>query len=185
MIKLYTNRELAQTFKLNLAKWKRWSREFLLPDPLAGMQSGFARQYYIHDVFTVYLGGHLVADLKYSIVEAKQILQDLKAWLGEKGFHPNLKGVSHRPKGVDRLVEFYSIFIIKDNGTGFSYRVRGGISSRQVVQDGFRVQEERYVETWVALKGRDDESADIDIDMAKVLNITGVLERFKKQIDTY
>ena len=60
MVKLYTNRELSEKLGINLAKWKRWSREFLPPDPLGGMQSGFARQYYFSDVFTVRLGGHLV-----------------------------------------------------------------------------------------------------------------------------
>ena len=34
-MKYYTNRELSRLFDINLATWKRWSREFLPPDPLA------------------------------------------------------------------------------------------------------------------------------------------------------
>ena len=86
MIKFYTNRELSEKLGINLAKWKRWSREFLPPDPLGGMQSGYARQFNPDQAFTVFLGGHLVADLKFSIPEANQIIQDLNKWLSEKGF---------------------------------------------------------------------------------------------------
>jgi hypothetical protein len=45
MIHYYTNREISQKLEINLARWKRWSRSFLPPDPLGGMQSGYARQY--------------------------------------------------------------------------------------------------------------------------------------------
>ena len=45
MIKFYTNRELSEKLSIGLSKWKRWSREFLPPDPLGGLQSGYARQY--------------------------------------------------------------------------------------------------------------------------------------------
>ena len=79
MIKFYSNKELSQAFKINLAKWKRWSREFLPPDPLGGLQSGFARQYNLDEAFTVYLGGYLVGKMKFTIPESKQILRDLQS----------------------------------------------------------------------------------------------------------
>jgi hypothetical protein len=77
MIKFYTNKELSQNFNVNLARWKRWSREFLAPDPLGGLQSGYARQYNPDEAFTVVLGGHLLGELKFSVPETKQILVDL------------------------------------------------------------------------------------------------------------
>lgn len=86
MIKYYTNRVLAHSFDTNLAKWKRWSREFLPPDPLGGMQSGFARQYHPDQALTVRLGGYLVSDLKFSIPEARRILADLREWMRAEGF---------------------------------------------------------------------------------------------------
>ena len=58
MINYYTNRELSSLLNINLAKWKRWSREFLPPDPLGGKQSGYARQYHADQAFTLFLGGH-------------------------------------------------------------------------------------------------------------------------------
>ncbi|MEJ2097896.1 MAG: hypothetical protein P8Y38_12350, partial [Deltaproteobacteria bacterium] len=86
MVKFYQNRELSKKLAIRLSKWKRWSREFLPPDPLGGLQSGYARQYSIDDAFTVYLGGYLVSELKFSIPAAKQILKDMKTWMQSHGF---------------------------------------------------------------------------------------------------
>ena len=94
MIKYYTNRELSEKLGSKLAKWKRWSREFLPPDPLGGMQSGYARQYMPDEAFTVYLGGHLVAALRFTIPGARQILQDLQTWRSESGINFNA-GIFH------------------------------------------------------------------------------------------
>ena len=81
MIKFYTNQELSRKLNISLARWKRWSREFLPPDPLGGLQSGYARQYNPDEAFAVLLGGYLVGDLKFTIPEARQILHDLHNWL--------------------------------------------------------------------------------------------------------
>ena len=81
MIKFYINRELSAKLAIRLSKWKRWSREFLPPDPLGGLQSGYARQYTIDQAFIVFLGGHLVADLHFSIPESRQIVEDLGPWI--------------------------------------------------------------------------------------------------------
>ena len=35
------------------------------PDPLGGMQSGYARQYTVDDAFIVYLAGHLVNQMHF------------------------------------------------------------------------------------------------------------------------
>ena len=98
MIHYYTNREISKLLEINLAKWKRWSRSFLPPDPLGGLQSGYARQYSFKDLLKVYLGGHLLSHLKLSVVESRQVIADLSPWLKKKGFF--------RPGGPDlRLVE--------------------------------------------------------------------------------
>ncbi len=86
MIQFYLNRELSDRLGIRLSRWKRWSREFLPPDPLGGLQSGFARQYSLQEAFHVYLGGHMVADLKFSIPETKIILGDLKEWVTSRYF---------------------------------------------------------------------------------------------------
>lgn len=82
----YKSRYLSEKLFIKLAKWKRWSREFLDPDPLGGIQSGVARQFNLRDAFKVYLGGFLVSELKFTIPEAMTILTDLSPWLKESGF---------------------------------------------------------------------------------------------------
>jgi len=86
VIHYYLARDLAARLEVNLAKWKRWSREFLPPDPLGGLQSGFARQYSLKEAFQVALGGFLVGDLKFAVHEARLILQDLGPWLKKAGY---------------------------------------------------------------------------------------------------
>jgi hypothetical protein len=85
-IRYYLARDLAARLEVNLAKWKRWSREFLPPDPLGGLQSGFARQYSLKEAFLVALGGFLVGELKFAVPEARTILKDLGPWLKKAGY---------------------------------------------------------------------------------------------------
>jgi hypothetical protein len=185
MIKFYTNRELSQKLEINLAKWKRWSREFLPPDPLGGLQSGYARQFNPNEAFAVYLGGHLVADLKFTIPEAKKILQDLNKWLVDRGFQFDTKGNAESKEGVESLIKRYRIFIIRyqgapENEKELCYIIRGLISNRPVEHMGFQVMEERYLETSIGRQTVDTES--LGTDSVKVLNITGVLERFIEKL---
>lgn len=83
----FKSKYLAKSLDINHAKWKRWSREFLDPDPLGGFQSGYARQFSKKEAFRVYLGGYLVADLQFTIAQARQILSDLNHWLKKHRFY--------------------------------------------------------------------------------------------------
>jgi hypothetical protein len=181
MIKFFTNRELSKRLGVNLAKWKRWSREFLPPDPLGGMQSGYARQYHPDQAFTVFLGGHLVSDLKFSIPEARQMMQDLKSWLSGKGFSFEPKGYAVSDKGVDALVQRYVIFIRRKKETDdpfkFIYTVRGIISYEPVQHKGFDVMKKLYVETSVN-SGAEEAPAERNMNVVKTLNITDLLNVF-------
>lgn len=82
----FNSRLLSEKLGINLAKWKRWSRDFLPPDPLGGLQSGVARQFHMKDAFKVYLGGYLVSELKFTIPEAQKALKALSPWLKINGF---------------------------------------------------------------------------------------------------
>jgi hypothetical protein len=84
MIQYFNSRDLSKKIGINLARWKRWSREFLPPDPLGGKQSGYARQYTLNEAFTVFLGGHLVGNLGLSMPEAKSILKYFGEWMMER-----------------------------------------------------------------------------------------------------
>jgi hypothetical protein len=181
MIKFYTNRDLSNRLGINLAKWKRWSREFLPPDPLGGMQSGYARQYHPDQAFTVFLGGHLVADLKFSIPEARHIMQDLKSWFSDKGFFFEPNGYVLSDNGVDALIQKYIIFIQREKGTGnhfkFVYTIRGIISNEPVLHNGFDVIKKLYVE--ISLNGGAEKViTEGNTNVVKILNITGILKVF-------
>jgi hypothetical protein len=181
MIRYYTNRQLSGRFNINLAKWKRWSREFLPPDPLGGHQSGYARQYTQDDAFTVYLGGHLVADLRFTIPETKRILTDLSTWLGENGFYKN-SGVEHN--GVDdifKMIDIFEIFICSGtdgsgNQNGFTYAVRGIISKKSIKVKGYAVEEVQYLEK--ILKNPDGKKDQDAFGGTKLLHITDIFRRF-------
>lgn len=90
----YLARDLAKRLEVNLAKWKRWSREFLPPDPLGGLQSGYARQYSLREAFMVALGGLLVGELKFGMPEARLVIADLGPWAKRSGYM-RFKGTSN------------------------------------------------------------------------------------------
>ncbi|MDL2275217.1 hypothetical protein LJC22_03715 [Desulfosarcina sp. OttesenSCG-928-G10] len=118
MIHYYTNREISEKLSINPARWKRWSRVFLPPDPLGGMQSGYARQYLYGDLFIVFLGGHLLTHHKQTVPEARQVISDLTSWMKKTGFL-DLKKKAQQESGVCIRVFFYLEAATK---TGFAFR---------------------------------------------------------------
>jgi hypothetical protein len=132
MIHYYSNREISEKLEINLARWKRWSRSFLPPDPLGGMQSGYPRQYVFKDLFKVYLGGHLLSHLKLSVPESRQVLMDLSPWLKKNGFLDlnGLNGTATEMGGKSNF-RIYFCPVRKaggKNGTGFCYLIRKSVS---------------------------------------------------------
>lgn len=151
MIRFYLNRELSARLGFRLSRWKRWSREFLAPDPLGGLQSGFARQYSLTEAFVVYLGGHLVADLKFSIPETKIILKDLKEWITGQFFSYSNP---ENQLSVQPSVKEYRICIFKNpesKGSGqlYAYLIRRMIDQERSLGKGAWIVTERYIENWL------------------------------------
>lgn len=185
MIKFFTSRALSQSLEINLAKWKRWSREFLPPDPLGGMQSGYAREYHPDQAFTVYLGGLLVADLKFTIPEAKQILRDLHGWLAEKGFYFNTSGNILPVTGEAEIVKKYILWIESgkhtDDRFDFMYTVRGIISSASVENNGIEIMNERFTQTRIGLRPQTPSSMSMNI--VRILKLTDILYDFSNRLD--
>ena len=190
MLKFYTNKELSQLFNINLAKWKRWSREFLPPDPLGGLQSGYARQYNLDETFTIYLGGHLVGDLKFTIPESRQILHDLHQWLIDHGFYFDFSGSANAPKKMVHQVQNYQIAIIsKDNAghyyPGLVYRLKATISSDSVDYNGIQMRQERFIESSISTQA--SEADPFNAACYRILNIsllrTGFLGYFQLNSD--
>lgn len=82
------NKEISERLKIINTTWRRWSREFLPPDPSAGMRAGKSRLYTAEEAFAVYLGGTLVGGYKLSVHDARSVLQHLLPWLKRKGYFP-------------------------------------------------------------------------------------------------
>jgi hypothetical protein len=186
MIKFYTNQELSRAFDINLARWKRWSREFLPSDPLGGLQSGYARQFNVDQAFTVYLGGFLVGDLRFTIPEARAILFDLNDWLVEQRFFSNYTRPD--PSTGDTLagIDYYQIAICRiggagDNGSDFYYIIRGIISNTQQPANGSGVRQQRFIESTISAGKK---AASIKQAAShRVLNISVLRKRFLTSLD--
>ncbi|HDI59177.1 MAG TPA: hypothetical protein ENF48_02270 [Desulfobacteraceae bacterium] len=124
-IPIFQSRELARRLNINLARWKRWSREFLPPDPLAGIRSGYARQYYLDDAFRVYLGGYLVSHLHLGVPDARQVLTDLTPWMKAEGLGFDLRGQLKNGQGASACE-----ILLQHVPGGFAYRVRKCLERR-------------------------------------------------------
>jgi hypothetical protein len=121
-IHYYLARDLAGRLEINLAKWKRWSREFLPPDPLGGLQSGFARQYSLKEALLVALGGFLVGELKFAVPEARAILKDLGPWLRTAGYlRLRINGVSSQKDPKQDAHDLIFVRPKPGHGGGYQY----------------------------------------------------------------
>ena len=180
MLRYFTSRELALKFNINLARWKRWSRAFLPPDPLGGLQSGYARQYSIDQTFCVYLGGILVSDLRFSIPEAQTILRDLTSWLGAVGIYLNEK--SDRALIERQLEPIRDCLVLiraanSDNaGQIIEYAIHGEIS-RQVSDHDAEPLKIRKTVTF-SISGLPAFSAEAPWLHLRVLNFSNILSEF-------
>lgn len=187
MIKFLTNKELSQIFNINLAKWKRWSREFLPPDLLGGLQSGYARQYNLDEAFTVFLGGHLVGNLKFTIPEARQILHELRQWLVDHDFYFDFSGNANPRNKSAHPVQKYRIAIVstkitEGNLPGLRYLAKATVASEPVDFNGVPMQQERYFESWVSTS--DDAPAQLNAESYRVLNISILRRTFLNYFQT-
>jgi len=187
MIKFHTNKQLSQSFSINLAKWKRWSREFLPPDPLGGLQSGYARQYNLDEAFTVFLGGHLVGNLKFTIPEARKILHDLHQWLVDHDYYFDFSGNANPKNKSVHPVQNYQIAIIStgipdDNRPGIRYRVKAIITSDSVDFNGAPMHQERFIESSICAP--QNEPALPNAESYRVLNISLLRNAFLGNFQT-
>ncbi len=179
MIKYYTNRQLSLKLEIKLAKWKRWSREFLPPDPLGGLQSGYARHYHPDEAFGVYLGGVLVSELKFSIPEAKRILGDLAQWFENNGFCFNAETLPE--PSTSQAESYYLIKVFSDREQGFWYEIRRiGTNAEQAPQEmGINTEgSAKFVIDPLGIQ-----KGELAIAVYRVMNISFLLEEFLKRLD--
>ena len=139
----YNSRHLSEKLDINLAKWKRWAREFLPPDPLGGLQSGVARQFNSKEAFKVYLGGYLVGTVGFSVPQAARILADMNDWLKSNGFfkiHANL------PATCVNEMPCHDLCVYPLPGQGFGYVVKTIVAVEEVDGDD-GLWQQRFVRT--------------------------------------
>jgi hypothetical protein len=144
MVKFYTNRELSEKLGIRLSKWKRWSREFLPPDPLGGLQSGYARQYTFDQAFIVFLGGHLVAGLNFSIPYTKQIIEELGPWINNYKTVPS--GKNDEQTFEDIQVYIFQQLSQVSEGVAFAYLERKQLLDEPYEKGGPDVRHAVYIE---------------------------------------
>jgi hypothetical protein len=168
----YDSKHLSQRLKVNPAKWKRWARTFLPPDPLGGLQSGVARQFNIKDAFKVYLGGYLVGELKFSIPDAVQILNDLSNWLKMNGY------LSIQPQFCqEKNLHNHVVYIFQKPEHKFGYCVRTILSSDADEQ----INTEVYLQTLISVDH--DLIVSGEAKSASLLSITSLYKDFLNHLD--
>ena len=145
MMIYYNSRDLSDNLNVNLSKWKRWVREFLPPDPLGGLQSGYARQFNLKEAFRVFLGGYLVSVLKFTIPEARQILKDLDNWLKLEGFYALRPQCDSQTFGNGQVLRIY-IFCGADKR--FDYIIHRIKKTEILEQNGSLL--ERYDQSFIS-----------------------------------
>ena len=181
MIKFYKNQELSQKLNIKLSRWKRWSREFLPPDPLGGLQSGYARQYTPDQAFTVFLGGYLVGKLKFAIPEARQILHDWHDWLVAHKFYSDYTGSASSTIENSVAVQYYQIAICRsaDANTGdtiFFYFIKTVITDECTNVHGKPGLQQRFVQS--SINSGENAGRLNEVESYRVLNISLLRNRF-------
>ena len=171
----FKSKEISAILGINLAKWKRWSRDFLPPDPLGGLQSGVARQFNLRDVFKIYFGGYLVGDLCFTIPEAVRILSDLSPWLKKNGFYelqpkiiPSRNGNGHQS----------FIYIHWFANLHFTYSIRTVAACTQTGPDAFC--QETFAQTFIGTEA--DPLANGQSPSATVIAITTLYDDLLRRI---
>jgi hypothetical protein len=179
MLRFFSSRELSTGLSIPLAKWKRWSREFLPPDPLGGLQSGVTRQFSVDEALIIFLGGHLVSELKTSVPDARRILKDVSPCLSDIGLFANSRIHERFGAGSNDPIAFYTISICRDNtepglAGRFIYTLRGEISRSSQSRGDRTVYLERYIEERLPLSAP---SLPIQLS-SRTLNISAMAEYF-------
>jgi hypothetical protein len=181
VIRYFTARELADRLEVPLARWKRWARDFLPPDPLGGLQSGYARHYSIDEAFTVHLAGLLVSRSKFSIPEARAILTDLDQWLSAEGYRTG--SAAETPGETVHLAPVHEHLILIDRHpvesslpSGFRYTIRAILARRQLTGQGRQIREERY--RILRLGGGEADELRAQALEQTMIRLTRILQRF-------
>lgn len=144
MEKSFTAKQLSEAFEIPVARWKRWAREFIGIDPIAGRFGGVPREFDEEQSFYIFLAGVLVSDLLFSIPEANSIIKRLKPWFKERGLWPGSKATKTYKAWDD--AKYFRVYIYREATRGFSFKVEGTIRLRMIQYNGHTVEEHTFIE---------------------------------------
>jgi len=120
-----TNTIMAEKLDIPLTKIRRWTKEFLPPDPMATRRSGYTRNFSDNDGFMVYVSGYLVSNLDFSFASARDIMKELSSWIYKIGLLPDIPS-SAKKSGIDRKIQDYEVsFFPLEKNVGWSYYIIG------------------------------------------------------------
>ncbi len=139
-----TNRDLFEAFEVIESTWKRWSREFLPPDPSAGKSKGKAREYNQDEAFMIWFGGQLLVAKQMSVVEAKDVVKALGIYMDNQGFIPIETALDAMRESNDHS---WGLVVIRHiTGVVVQIKVIHKISPPDVTKDGEKLKI-KYTET--------------------------------------
>jgi len=155
---MLTNKEFSEKLETPLTKVRRWTKEFLSPDPKATRRSGYTREFSYNDGFFIFVGGVMVTDFGLSFEEASTMLEELKPWMLEIGLVPDIPG-SAKIEGLDKEIEKYNLifqFGWAEAGIAVDIHVQGIVHEYRTEHENpkkgwppyERVREER-IEYWL------------------------------------
>jgi hypothetical protein len=171
-------RQISSFLGVKLSTWKRWSREFLPPDPKARMRSGQTRLFSPNQAFEVFLGAHLVSFLKFSIPEARKIIGGLRQWLRTNGIFPETSDAN--PEVLRRRQQLQVVIHEKEDGT-FCCESKHTVSVKPTTGRGTNVIEEVYEQEWIA-GARVEDMLRIGFVCFRVLEIGKVRDSFDQAL---
>jgi hypothetical protein len=170
----FKSRYLSECLGIGLAKWKRWVREFLPPDPLSGMQSGYARNLNLKDAFHVYLAGYLVSNMRFSIAQVRQIMSDMEPSLKQQGFQ-----AFHETQMPDPTISFWIlIYQSRESGFGYIEVLCNGGSAPEKTADASQIQR-TYPDHPIADLFTHHHFVD-----ARIISISGIYKQFIGRIES-
>lgn len=109
-----TNSTLSKLCDIPLSKMRRWTKEFLPPDPRATRRSGYTRELTLNESFYVILGGGFVDEIGWTYHQARTVLGKIWPWMEKIGMVPEIPEWARR-EGVDAIIKiFHAIEFWKD-----------------------------------------------------------------------
>jgi hypothetical protein len=101
---MLTNQKLSEGLNIPLSKIRRYTKEFMPPDPIATRRSGYTRRFSNNDGFFIYLGGTLVMNHGFTYEAARWSLQILRPWFLNMGYVPNIPRKMIRSEVENKII---------------------------------------------------------------------------------